>query len=168
MTSSPEEVLRKQLKEVKAVGQISTMTGEEVVYLGHSDLDMTTHATQLTSAFLKTDQLSRVLKMGSLQKVITSSFDLPQDFVEGDSNVSNSTATYENEPSNGSSSSGNGNGAGRSIPKDHIVQSKVLPEESGQEEFYESDGLITTTAAANLTAAIIGNDAMNRAVKKIL
>lgn len=74
---SPEDKLRQQLQIFDSIGQVSTMSCEEVLCTG-SDPQISSQATNLASAFIKVDQLAKILKIGPIQNVVIGRSTLPE------------------------------------------------------------------------------------------
>lgn len=80
---SPEDALRQQLQVFDVVGQVSTMSHEEVLCTG-SDPQISTHSTNLASAFTEINQLSKTLRIGPVQQVIIGRSALPKPVMASD------------------------------------------------------------------------------------
>lgn len=158
---SPEDKLRSQLETVKAIGQVATIMGEQVLCTDNTP-EITHFTSNLSKAFVETDQLSKNLKLGPLRQVIIGNSNLP---IQGSEQQANSHQNDNNEISIVQS----------------IVASKPAPHIHDQigDDFNDNDGsgsnssdsqdvLITTTIAKGLTNALLGDKAIVTTSKNIL
>lgn len=145
---SPEDKLRQQLQKFDAIGQVSTMSREEVLCTG-SDPQISLHSTHLASAFVEADQLAKILKLGPLQNVVIGRSLLPKASRVGDdaddpdldgstdnsnsnsnsnsntqSNSNKSTTNSSNESQSGTDNNTDLNSKLRQ--NEYVVQSKVV------------------------------------------
>jgi hypothetical protein len=67
--------LKNILQSTKAVGQITTISGEEIYTTVGVDEQKTKTLEQLAASFVETDQLVHSLKLGSVKRIVSASED---------------------------------------------------------------------------------------------
>lgn len=158
---SPEDKLRSQLQTVHAIGQVATIMGEQVLCTDNTP-DITHFTSNLSKAFVETDQLSKNLKLGPLRQVIIGNSKLPLP----DTDNQKSLQQNENSEINIVQSVV----ASRPTPSttDQTGDDDDDTDGSGVNGSDSQDVLITTTIAKSLTNALLGDKAIVTTSKNIL